>query len=391
MVATMTRPRRVVFWVLALVAATTVAAAGGWPDGYRLQTWTTDHGLPQNSVMAVARAADGYVWVGTQEGLVRFDGARFVPYDLVPQSGLRDANVNLLLIDENTVWVAATNAVYRGNNHGFTEVLTEDGRSLQQTSALFLSRSGLLWIGSRDGIHCSDGEVARLHSTGNDRVSGFAEFGDEICTSGAEVSCWDGRRWMARRPFPFGAGVEAFTQVVFDDHGTLWAADASGHLWRSLGLDDLQRVDIPERFTGARVGSMVMDANGTLWLGYLRGGVVRVDDDGTVSDWRPQGDRNALQIKCLQIGTDGDIWLGTIHAGLGRLHRSPSCSRSGPSPGPRTSRTRCGMTPPPRSGTAVRSRSAAPACTPSAGTCCWPQMCSTKASRSGLPGAGRHG
>ena len=43
--------------------------------------WDSDRGLPQNSVTAVVQTADGYIWLGTQEGLVRFDGVRFTVFD----------------------------------------------------------------------------------------------------------------------------------------------------------------------------------------------------------------------------------------------------------------------------------------------------------------------
>jgi len=50
-------------------------------ERYRVRNWQTDDGLPQNPVWAIAQTADGYLWVGTQQGLVRFDGARFVPLE----------------------------------------------------------------------------------------------------------------------------------------------------------------------------------------------------------------------------------------------------------------------------------------------------------------------
>ena len=48
---------------------------------YTHQAWRTDEGLPQNSIQAIAQTADGYLWLGTQEGLVRLDGVRFTVFD----------------------------------------------------------------------------------------------------------------------------------------------------------------------------------------------------------------------------------------------------------------------------------------------------------------------
>ena len=55
-------------------------------DSYRVRVWQTDDGLPQNSVHAIAQSEDGYLWVGTHEGLARFDGVRFTP---VAEAGLQ--------------------------------------------------------------------------------------------------------------------------------------------------------------------------------------------------------------------------------------------------------------------------------------------------------------
>ena len=48
---------------------------------YSVRTWQTDDGLPQNSVYSIAQTGDGYIWVGTGEGLARFDGVRFTVLD----------------------------------------------------------------------------------------------------------------------------------------------------------------------------------------------------------------------------------------------------------------------------------------------------------------------
>ena len=63
---------------------------------YNVRTWQTDEGLPHNSVHAVAQTADGYLWVGTREGLARFDGARFVPVEDAAAPELKHAWITAL-------------------------------------------------------------------------------------------------------------------------------------------------------------------------------------------------------------------------------------------------------------------------------------------------------
>jgi signal transduction histidine kinase/ligand-binding sensor domain-containing protein len=315
--------RRVAAFVLVLSTAGSALAAQSWPDGSRLRTWTANDGLPQNSVTAVARAADGYLWVGTQQGLVRFDGARFVPFELIPQSGLRDGSITVIQAVDATLWVATDIALYRGGNDGFREILTADGRSLAIVSTILRDQAGVLWIGTTEGLFQIDGEVARHHGSAQGWVTSLTQFGTEFCSAGTTVWCSDGAQWQPRAPFPNNDGADSFTHVAFDHQGVLWAADSTGDLWRSAGTHDLTRLKLPERFTGVRVSAMVVDGHGQLWVAYLRGGIVRVAADGTLATWSPEGERSFLQVGALFPEADGSLWLGTLHAGLGRLHRPP--------------------------------------------------------------------
>src|SRR5438309_827082 len=63
---------------------------------FSVRIWQTDDGLPQNSVKALAQTGDGYLWVGTQEGLARFDGIRFLPVDDKGAPELRHGYINAL-------------------------------------------------------------------------------------------------------------------------------------------------------------------------------------------------------------------------------------------------------------------------------------------------------
>src|SRR5438128_11063413 len=61
---------------------------------YGHDVWQSDNGLPQNTVQAILQTSDGYIWLGTQEGLVRFDGVRFTIFD----------NGNTEAIKSNFIW-----------------------------------------------------------------------------------------------------------------------------------------------------------------------------------------------------------------------------------------------------------------------------------------------
>ena len=101
------------------------AAALGAQD-YVVDTWQTEDGLPQNSVTALAQTRDGYLWVGTQDGLARFDGVRFVPFDAHNTPAIRNSRIVQLFEDrKGALWIGTEDA----------GMVRSDGRQLTAFSA----------------------------------------------------------------------------------------------------------------------------------------------------------------------------------------------------------------------------------------------------------------
>src|SRR5947209_572456 len=96
---------RTIAWIIILCAAFPVFASE-FPEQYLTDVWTADDGLPDSSVTAIAQTPDGYLWVGTYNGLVRFDGVRFVTFDPANTPALAHARVRKLSVDdEGTLWI----------------------------------------------------------------------------------------------------------------------------------------------------------------------------------------------------------------------------------------------------------------------------------------------
>src|SRR6185436_20904558 len=88
-----------------LVASAVVTAAAAPSRDYIIDVWGTDRGLPTSFVNAVAQTPDGYLWIGTQNGLLRFDGLRFVAFDPDSTPALAHARVEHLFVDRSgTLW-----------------------------------------------------------------------------------------------------------------------------------------------------------------------------------------------------------------------------------------------------------------------------------------------
>ena len=108
---------------------------------YRVRCWTSEDGLPQNAVKALAQTRDGYLWVGTLKGLARFDGVRFTLSDHNNTPELAHDSINALAADLRAggLWIGTGSGLLYYGDHRFRRFGTEGhprrcGRSLSGTS-----------------------------------------------------------------------------------------------------------------------------------------------------------------------------------------------------------------------------------------------------------------
>src|SRR6202167_3111467 len=128
---------------------------------YMQTSWTSESGVPQNSVQAVAQTADGYLWFGTQEGLARFDGAHFTTYTRHNAHGLASSFIQSLAAGrDGSLWIGTDSglshyqpATPAGSDGAFTTLTTADGLSGNNIAALCEDREGGLWVGTGKGLN----------------------------------------------------------------------------------------------------------------------------------------------------------------------------------------------------------------------------------------------
>src|SRR5215831_4922165 len=110
---------------------------------YAHQVWRTDQGLPQNSIQAILQTRDGYLWLGTERGLVRFDGVSFTVFDKGNAPGMRNSNVQALYQDrQGVLWVGTWGGLHRFQDGKFTAYTTRDGLASDRVLALCEDRDG---------------------------------------------------------------------------------------------------------------------------------------------------------------------------------------------------------------------------------------------------------
>ena len=121
---------------------------------YVYDRWTIEDGLPHNAVRAVAQTPDGYLWLGTNGGLVRFDGARFKKFSGVDDGAPLLGQVLVLHVGRGgALWVGTASGGLTVVRDGrFTTFTTEDGLPSDYVEALYEAQDGTLWIGTNEGL-----------------------------------------------------------------------------------------------------------------------------------------------------------------------------------------------------------------------------------------------
>src|SRR5258706_5579692 len=145
-------------WLLAafLSGDAALPPLAGRVGAYRVTHWAAgDGGLPENSAKVLAQSGNGYLWVGTLNGLARFDGLRFEVFDHDNTPAFISEAIDALAVDANddSLWVQSRDRLIHFNNHSFE--LMAPGKDLPAVR-------GSICRASAGGVWCStsEGELA---------------------------------------------------------------------------------------------------------------------------------------------------------------------------------------------------------------------------------------
>jgi ligand-binding sensor domain-containing protein/signal transduction histidine kinase len=290
------------------------------------QSWQREQGLPQNSVHALAQTRDGYLWIGSDEGVARFDGVRFVPIDM--GEGLRRGPVQVLFEDTwGALWVGTGGGgLTRWQNGQIDHYTTRDGLPDDAVISLNEDTQGRVWIGTESGLAIWDrgtfSEPAAAEFLKGHPVSTILRDRDGICWVG--VTGMGVFRYVSGKFLPLlEPSVE---DLLRDPHCLL--VDRVGRIWVGAGDDyvlccegsDWRRYRIPRHLTRPFVGCLVEQPNGTVWAGSASEGLFQFKN-GKLTVLNANNGLLDNFVQALLVDRDGQLWVGT-GAGLSRLRRS---------------------------------------------------------------------
>lgn len=248
-------------------------------DDLHRQTWTTRQGIPHNTINAIAQTPDGYLWFATWEGIARFNGHRFRLFERGPVTGLPDAGVLSLSVDD---------------------------------------RGRLLAAGARGGLSLTDGR--QWHPLSKAPTMITHALIDErrqlwIATQGAGVICRsldEAGATMAQETLLPDASAH---QVLLDEEGA-WAATSEGLL--RVPLEGEPHLVGTQELPAAPALSLLVDSHGRLLVGTEQGLYVR---DHPGAEFRLlHEDLGTQAVSVLLEDNGGALWIGTVSSGLYRLN-----------------------------------------------------------------------
>ena len=287
------------------------------------RSWNAEQGLPQNSVTAIAQGRFGYLWLGTQEGLVRFDGTTFQVFNRRNTPELHSHNVTALAIGSGgELWIGTEGGLVGYTAHGFKRLGKPDGLPSEAIVALAAAPDGSLWVGTADaGLARVKGtEVTtfrRADGLPDDRVRALAlapDGGLWVATA-AGLARREGGRFRPVGPEQGVPAREVFTVMAALD-GSLWFGTDEGlHLLRH---GRVTQFGAAEGLRRTRVQSLAEDAEGMIWVGTQGGGLARLKDGRFEHYGTPEGLAHD-DVIALGIDREGNLWVGTDGGGLHRF------------------------------------------------------------------------
>jgi signal transduction histidine kinase/ligand-binding sensor domain-containing protein len=294
---------------------------------YAHTEWAFRNGFLNGTVYAFAQTPDGYLWLGTQSGVVRFDGVRAVPLPVAPGQQFPSTSVGALLTArDGTLWIGTLGGLVSWKNGQLT---TYPALAQQSVIALLERRDGTVWaggFGSPTGKLCAirggstncygdDGSLGAV-------VSSLHEDADGSLWVAAATGLW---RWNPGPPTRYlSERIPSFQGFAQGDHGSgvLVAVDSVRQIVGQK-LVDYPLHGVPAPLTAAHV---LRDRNGGLWIGTNVHGLVH-SYEGKTSLFTHGDGLTSDRVIAVFEDREGTIWVATAD-GLDQFRESPVGSLS---------------------------------------------------------------
>ena len=274
-------------------------------------------GLPQATIFSIQQTHDGYLWLGTQRGLVRFDGVRFTMPDSSNAVSLQSTWVRSLLEDEqHSLWIGTSDmGLIRLRDGVMTPYSLREALPSTSIHCLAPGVRGEFWVCTASGLVRAAGGKFVTYGTeqglSTNNIRGACETPDGKLWSGgdsAELNVWDGARFTRHRlaSLPKNATVRA---MLCASDGAIWIGATSGLIRLMNGKE--RRFTKSDGLADDWVDALAEGGGGSLWIG-TKNGFSRVLN-GEIESFRAKDGLSQSTVYALHEDREGSLWVGTKH------------------------------------------------------------------------------
>ena len=298
-----------------LIAFVSVTSAVLGSSPWFVRTWQSDVGLPDNTVVGLGQSPDGFLWVATHGGLVRFDGVQFRPFTPVIPDRAPYTSINSLLLDRRgCLWILDDRksvVCWDPRQRATTTVTAIPGRVIPP---MLEAPDGAIWF-------AYEGDTVMRLQNGQTRMFTVSDGlpGGGICQLAFDPT---GQLWFAQ-----GASVGIFREERFHPlnkmpaeritgsrGGGIWAC-FNKQLWKCAdGVRPVKIGDLPTSLRAISPTLLYEDRTGTVWIGTREAGLLSYNGTNFLNVATSQ-----QTILCLQEDREGSLWVGTRGGGLNQL------------------------------------------------------------------------
>ena len=288
-------------------------------SSYLRTDFTVEEGLPDNEVNAITQTRNGFLWVGTDGGLARFDGKHFTQIRMRAGKTKEIPVSFLLTAEDGALWVGTDS----GLAHIPSAALDHFDRSLvtmyhlgvgpSDQIACLLIRNGILWVGTSHGLYRFDrGHFVTVIPDEPISTMDQTSDGHLLIIGGHGFMEWDGARILRYPEFPKPLGVQSdgIFQVHEDRNRVRWFCTSSGIA--RLVNGSFQKLAPYGHLEGQAAFRIYEDRQGSLWT-IKASGLFRVGDKGV------KGLALGVHARYMYSDTNGDLWVATSSEGLYRF------------------------------------------------------------------------
>jgi ligand-binding sensor domain-containing protein/signal transduction histidine kinase len=272
-------------------------------EQYIHDRWTGDRGLPAGLVNAIAQTPDGYLWIGGEQGLVRFDGVSFRVFNHANTESLPDSPVIGLTADnEGSLWIhLQTRELVRYRHDRFETVSAPE-----HVTAMGIGLNGdMLLVGAGRLMRYAIGKSVSIDAGSNPLVIAVAESSDGTVWLGTHnglVGWRNGARFDTH-----GLPDRKVNCLLAGDADSLWVGTDHG-LVRWTGREMTQQ-GLPPQLRSSQILAMTRDRDSNLWLATARG-LARLTAAGEYSE--PQADASRSDpVAAMFEDREGSLWMGS--------------------------------------------------------------------------------